>query len=147
MSWLGFSPPRSLGRAETGGRAALPIWIEYMETALQGQPEVKRPMPEGISTVQLDDKTEYHYSEYPPPSPYPPSSEPVEEAPPPNDMTEDPFYDLIQQRRQGAQRVAHASLPGNGERGLKRKSAEDLPQAAPASLPGNGERGLKRFGR
>ncbi|WP_141056239.1 penicillin-binding protein 1A [Tepidiphilus succinatimandens] len=101
VSWLGFSQPRSLGRAETGGRAALPIWIEYMETALQGQPEVKRPMPEGISTVQLDDKTEYHYSEYPPPSPYPPSSEPVEEAPPPNDMTEDPFYDLIQQRRQG----------------------------------------------
>lgn len=101
VSWLGFSQPRSLGRAETGGRAALPIWIEYMETALQGQPEVKRPMPEGISTVLLDGKPEYYYSEYPPPSPYPPSSEPSEEVPPPNDMTEDPFYDLIQQRRQG----------------------------------------------
>jgi penicillin-binding protein 1A len=99
VSWLGFSQPRSLGRAETGGRAALPIWIEYMETALRGQPEVKRPMPEGISTVLLGDVPEYHYSEFPPPEPYPPTVEFLYERPAANDTGEDPLYDLIRQRR------------------------------------------------
>ncbi|HYM47910.1 MAG TPA: penicillin-binding transpeptidase domain-containing protein, partial [Burkholderiaceae bacterium] len=33
-AWIGFDQPAPLGRAETGGRAALPIWIEYMREAL-----------------------------------------------------------------------------------------------------------------
>lgn len=28
--WVGYDQPRSLGRRETGGKAALPIWIEFM---------------------------------------------------------------------------------------------------------------------
>ena len=32
--WVGFDTPQTMGRAESGGRAALPIWIDYMRTAL-----------------------------------------------------------------------------------------------------------------
>jgi membrane carboxypeptidase/penicillin-binding protein len=32
--WVGFDRPRSLGRGETSGRAALPIWVNYMSEVL-----------------------------------------------------------------------------------------------------------------
>src|SRR5690606_19285214 len=35
--WVGRDDNRSLGRREYGGRAALPIWIDYMDVALEGQ--------------------------------------------------------------------------------------------------------------
>lgn len=38
-TWVGFDKPRSLGAKETGGRAALPMWMEFMAEALEGQPE------------------------------------------------------------------------------------------------------------
>jgi penicillin-binding protein 1A len=48
-AWVGFDQPRRLGSQETGGHAALPIWIEYMKTALNGVPEQLLPQPEGIT--------------------------------------------------------------------------------------------------
>ena len=36
--WLGFDQPSTLGRGEYGGVAALPIWVEYMRTALKSTP-------------------------------------------------------------------------------------------------------------
>ncbi|MDP1611761.1 MAG: PBP1A family penicillin-binding protein [Sulfuritalea sp.] len=33
VAWIGFDRPHSLGRGETGGTAALPMWIEYMSKA------------------------------------------------------------------------------------------------------------------
>jgi penicillin-binding protein 1A len=37
--WVGYDDKQiSLGKGETGARAALPIWLEFMKTALQGQP-------------------------------------------------------------------------------------------------------------
>jgi penicillin-binding protein 1A len=37
--WVGFDDKQiSLGKKETGARAALPIWLEFMKTALEGQP-------------------------------------------------------------------------------------------------------------
>lgn len=36
--WLGFDQPSTLGRSEYGGVAALPIWVEYMRTALKSVP-------------------------------------------------------------------------------------------------------------
>ncbi|WP_211364197.1 penicillin-binding protein 1A [Propionivibrio limicola] len=51
-SWIGFDQPRSLGKGETGGSAALPVWINYMATALKDQPEAFLPEPEGL--VALD---------------------------------------------------------------------------------------------
>lgn len=48
ISWVGFSQPKNLGRGETGGAAALPIWVNYMRTALQGAPETSREQPRGL---------------------------------------------------------------------------------------------------
>src|SRR5579862_1351941 len=37
--WVGFDDKQiSLGKKETGARAALPIWLQFMKTALDGQP-------------------------------------------------------------------------------------------------------------
>src|SRR5690606_39172592 len=38
VAWLGYDQPRSLGDRETGGGAALPIWLDFMTYALKGQP-------------------------------------------------------------------------------------------------------------
>lgn len=35
--WVGFDEKKTLGKKETGGEAALPIWIEFMRVALQGK--------------------------------------------------------------------------------------------------------------
>ena len=45
---LGYDAPRNLGSRESGARAALPIWIDYMEVALQGKPEKTLQIPENI---------------------------------------------------------------------------------------------------
>ena len=37
-AWMGYDQPKKLGSRETGGVAALPIWIAYMQTALRGVP-------------------------------------------------------------------------------------------------------------
>lgn len=78
--WIGYDKPRSLGRVETGGKAALPIWIRYMDTALKGVPEKPLQVPDGVMVVRVDAETgvlvdqdeegidEYFYHENPPPS-------------------------------------------------------------------------------
>jgi penicillin-binding protein 1A len=35
--WIGFDEKKTLGSKETGGQAALPIWIDFMKVALQGR--------------------------------------------------------------------------------------------------------------
>ena len=57
VSWVGFDTPRSLGRYETGGRAALPMWIDFMEVALQGLPEAPLKQPVDMVTVRIDPQT------------------------------------------------------------------------------------------
>jgi penicillin-binding protein 1A len=57
VSWVGFDQPRSLGRYETGGRAALPMWIDFMEVALQGLPEAPLELPVDMVTVRIDPET------------------------------------------------------------------------------------------
>lgn len=52
--WVGFDTPDTLGRAETGGRVALPIWIDYMRVALQNEPEWQPPIPPGVVAVNID---------------------------------------------------------------------------------------------
>jgi penicillin-binding protein 1A len=56
--WLGFDHnEQPLGRAETGGRAALPIWLSFMQAALRDRPQPEFPIPEGIVFVRIDPKT------------------------------------------------------------------------------------------
>jgi len=56
-TWVGFDNNRELGRGEFGGVAALPIWIDYMKTALEGVPTSLNPQPDGIVTVNIDPET------------------------------------------------------------------------------------------
>jgi penicillin-binding protein 1A len=56
-AWVGFDKLEPLGRRETGGRSALPMWIDYMREALQGIEEVDQQPPEGLVTVRIDPVT------------------------------------------------------------------------------------------
>lgn len=60
-AWLGFDQPRKLGDRETGGAAALPIWIGYMQTALKNVPQSLPDVPEGLKL--FGDKGDYIYAE------------------------------------------------------------------------------------
>lgn len=46
--WVGFDDNRTLGREETGARAALPIWGYFMNGLLAGSPQTKYPVPENL---------------------------------------------------------------------------------------------------
>lgn len=57
-AWMGFSDHRrSLGRYEYGGKAALPIWAEFMEQVLDDQPEQEIIQPPGVVSVKIDPET------------------------------------------------------------------------------------------
>ncbi len=55
--WVGFDLPRTLGGAETGAAAALPIWISYMGVALKDVPEELPVLPDGVAVVPIDPAT------------------------------------------------------------------------------------------
>ncbi len=72
ISWIGFDTPRSLGDRETGGGAALPIWMSYMAKVLKDKPQATYTMPENMVTLRINDegirdpngnRTEYFYQE------------------------------------------------------------------------------------
>ncbi len=56
-AWVGLDDSKPLGRAEVGGRAALPMWIEFMRTALAELPERELQPPAGIIRVRVDPET------------------------------------------------------------------------------------------
>ncbi|WP_455198183.1 penicillin-binding transpeptidase domain-containing protein, partial [Kaarinaea lacus] len=56
-TWVGFDKPQPLGAGETGGRAALPMWIDYMRTALKPYPVRALQQPPGLVTVRIDPVT------------------------------------------------------------------------------------------
>ncbi|HRS98048.1 MAG TPA: PBP1A family penicillin-binding protein, partial [Smithella sp.] len=55
--WVGFDQEMSLGKQEVGGRAAAPIWLYFMEKALQNIPVESFPVPDGITFVKVDPHT------------------------------------------------------------------------------------------
>ncbi|WP_454904469.1 penicillin-binding protein 1A [Variovorax gossypii] len=64
ISWIGYDTPRNLGDRETGGGLSLPIWINYMETAIKGVPvtDIATAPPAGIVNVG----GEWYYDDYAP---------------------------------------------------------------------------------
>ena len=56
-AWVGFDQVRSLGGNETGSKAALPIWIDFMKVALAGVPEKSLQRPEGLVTMKINAET------------------------------------------------------------------------------------------
>lgn len=57
ISWVGFDSPKTLGRYETGGKAALPMWIDFMRVALHDTPEEPLKEPIDMITVKIDPNT------------------------------------------------------------------------------------------
>ncbi|MEM9605126.1 MAG: penicillin-binding protein 1A [Pseudomonadota bacterium] len=56
-AWVGFDQVQTLGAKETGGRAALPMWINFMREALDGVPEQAKEQPDSIVRVRIDRET------------------------------------------------------------------------------------------
>ena len=83
VAWVGFDQPKSLGRNQTGGLVALPIWTSYMERALKSVPEMPRIVPDGVVTADTFEMSpaalseakhipEYFYREFVPKDDAPP---------------------------------------------------------------------------
>ncbi len=83
ISWIGFDNPRSLGDRETGGGAALPMWMDYMGKILKEIPEAEYNMPDNMVEARINNDglraadgelVEYFYQEnLPPEKSYAPS--------------------------------------------------------------------------
>jgi penicillin-binding protein 1A len=58
--WVGYDRyEHPLGKYENGGRAALPIWVDYMKLALAGrkEPEFEPPPEAQVVKVKIDPRT------------------------------------------------------------------------------------------
>lgn len=63
IAWVGYDTPRQLGvRGETGGSLSLPIWVGFMQTALQGVPVSEPRAPAGVVNVE----GEWYFDDYAP---------------------------------------------------------------------------------
>lgn len=99
IAWIGFDNPKTLGDNETGGQAALPMWMNYMRKALKGVPMATYTPPVGITTAKINAETglrdesgtitEYFLEEQ-----LPPEAE-IPPAPPPLWSVEDFINDLL----------------------------------------------------
>jgi len=56
--WVGFDEKKTLGNKETGARAALPIWMDFMRVALEGRDDENftppQPVPHAAVAQTLD---------------------------------------------------------------------------------------------
>ncbi|GAB3680864.1 penicillin-binding protein 1A [Salinisphaera aquimarina] len=57
ISWVGFDKLTPMGHSETGAHAALPMWVDFMRSALAGKPEDPPKRPADLVTVQIDPET------------------------------------------------------------------------------------------
>jgi penicillin-binding protein 1A len=94
IAWMGFDQPKTLGKNQTGGVVALPMWLGYMEKALKEIPQSPRSAPPGIVSVPVMGMMgegrlapEFFYREAVPPpevlQPIAPPVAPPETGPPP----------------------------------------------------------------
>jgi penicillin-binding protein 1A len=76
ITWMGYDQPQTLGKHESGSRAALPIWIDYMKPIINEYPKKLLEEPDGIIPLKINSKTgmlakenedgiyEYFYDEF-----------------------------------------------------------------------------------
>ncbi|HLV59912.1 MAG TPA: PBP1A family penicillin-binding protein [Fredinandcohnia sp.] len=57
VTWAGFDEPRPLGGTETGGRTAVPAWVDVMQAAHRDRPPRAFPVPEGVEFAAIDPQT------------------------------------------------------------------------------------------
>ncbi len=55
--WIGHDQPRNLGRGESGGRVAAPVWLNYMKKTLPKGSRKSFSMPSGIVFSKIDTQT------------------------------------------------------------------------------------------
>ena len=55
--WLGFDSEKTLGHGETGSRAALPVWIQYMKESHEKLPRSEFPIPDQVVFANMDAET------------------------------------------------------------------------------------------
>ncbi|MFC1516658.1 penicillin-binding transpeptidase domain-containing protein, partial [Thermodesulfobacteriota bacterium] len=55
--WVGFDDKRSLGKSETGSRAASPIWLGFMKQLLEDKPVRVFQVPDGVIFSKIDAET------------------------------------------------------------------------------------------
>ncbi|MBI5468896.1 MAG: PBP1A family penicillin-binding protein [Deltaproteobacteria bacterium] len=53
-AWLGYDDEKPLGHKETGSRAALPIWLRFMQKALVEKPVKGFTAPDGLEFTKID---------------------------------------------------------------------------------------------
>ncbi len=56
-AWIGFDDFSPLGNLETGGVAALPMWINFMRVALKDTPETSLAAPQGVVKAFINPST------------------------------------------------------------------------------------------
>ncbi len=57
VSWVGFDDFQPLGNIETGSKAALPMWIKYMQVALEDVAEARQEPPKGLVNIRINKRT------------------------------------------------------------------------------------------
>jgi penicillin-binding protein 1A len=57
VTWIGYDQEKSLGHGETGGQAALPGWISFMEKATRSMEPIPFPIPDTIEFHNVDAAT------------------------------------------------------------------------------------------
>jgi len=55
--WVGYDMKKTIGKNETGAKAAGPIWARFMKEALKSQPIKKFEMPRNIVEVDIEAST------------------------------------------------------------------------------------------
>ena len=92
-AWVGFDDHASLGSGETGGKAALPIWLAFMRSALDGKPARDFDVPPGVQSVRVDPSSGLLAGAHVPgrTENFLEGTAPTSEAPPPGEASPDRF--------------------------------------------------------
>jgi penicillin-binding protein 1A len=134
VSWVGYDQPRSLGRNQTGGLVALPIWVGYMRSVQKAVPEMQRIVPDGVVTAdtfpvdpgmqgEAKQVPEYFYREF----------VPKDDAPP------FPLLPVFVPPSEGAAVPGNPGAPGVSQQpALPQPPAPQAPRPAPAVPPPSG---------
>ncbi|WNG22339.1 PBP1A family penicillin-binding protein [Cystobacter fuscus] len=93
-AWVGFDDHSPLGSTETGGRAPLPIWLEFMRAAHEGLPSREFDVPPGVVQVRIDPATGLLAGNSVPGrlESFLEGTQPTAEAPPPGHASETDFF-------------------------------------------------------
>jgi penicillin-binding protein 1A len=56
-AWVGYDTNKQIGKGETGARAALPIWLDFMKEAVKNTPDSDFEVPPGVVFASIHPQT------------------------------------------------------------------------------------------